>query len=76
MEKKKLRMTRSLILVACAAVVGVSVYADWNYNRKKDVDTGGYLFNSAVTGENVKILGEATYVGAQDGNAENVSAGT
>ena len=76
MEKKKLRMTRSLILVACAAVVGVSVYADWNYNRKKDVDTGGYLFNSAVTGENVKILGEATYVGAQDGNAENVSAGS
>ena len=66
MEKKKLRMTRSLILVACAAVVGVSVYADWNYNRKKDVDTG----------ENVKILGEATYVGAQDGNAENVSAGS
>lgn len=76
MEKKKLRMTRSLILVACAAVVGVSVYADWNYNRKKDVDTGGYLYNSAVTGENVKILGEATYVGTQKGDAENTSVGS
>ena len=76
MEKKKLRITRALILVACAAVVGVSVYADWNFNRKKDVDTGGYLYNSAVTGENVKVLGEATYVGTENGSAQNEAVGS
>ena len=74
MEKKRMRVTRMLILTACAAVVGVSVYADWNYNRKKDVDTGGYLYNSAVTGENVKVLGEATYVGTE--NSDSTSVGT
>lgn len=62
-NKPKNKAIRSLILLACAVVVGVSVYADWNYNKNRDVDTGGYLYNSEITGEQVKILGEATYVG-------------
>lgn len=74
MEKKKMnKAVKPLILAACVAVVGISVYADWNYSRKQDVDTGGYLYHSAVTGEQVKVLGEATYVGAGDGNAEESS---
>lgn len=73
MEKKSKNKTiRSLILLACAAVVGVSVYADWNYNQNRDVDTGGYLYNSEITGEQVKLLGEATYVG-QTVNEADVS---
>ena len=54
---------RPVILAACVAVVGISVYADWNYNRQKDSESVGYIYNSSVSGEKVKILGEATYVG-------------
>lgn len=65
-ESKKRRSARGvkpLILAACALVVGLSVYADWSYSNKSS-QSGGYIYNSAVTGEKSKILGEATYVGA------------
>lgn len=57
------KAAKPLILAACVAVVGVSVYADWSYTQKKAQETGGYIYNSAVSGERAKILGEATYVG-------------
>lgn len=59
---KKKKAVKPLIIAACVAVVGLSVYADWSYSRKAD-PAGGYIYNSSVTGEQAKILGEATYVG-------------
>ena len=61
--KKTKKAIRPMILAACVAVVGLSVYADWNYNRQKDAENTGYIYNSSVSGDDVKILGEATYVG-------------
>lgn len=63
-QKKSKKAVRPIILAACVAVVGLSVYADWNYSRKNaSEDVGGYIYNSAVSGDRAKILGEATYVG-------------
>lgn len=65
-EKKTVKLKKAskpLILAACVAVVGLSVYADWSYTQKKAEDTGGYIYNTAVSGDKAKILGEATFVG-------------
>ena len=62
--KKSNKALRPMVLAACVAVVGISVYADWNYNKQKEVESTGYIYNSSVSGEKAKILGEATYVGS------------
>ena len=64
--KKKNKVVRPMLLAACVAVVGLSVYADWNYNKNKEQasEKTGYIYNSSVSGDSAKILGEATYVGA------------
>lgn len=64
-SKKSKKFVKPVIIAACVAVVGLSVYADWNFNRQKNEDAAGYIYNSSVSGEKVKILGEATFVGAQ-----------
>ncbi len=82
LEKQKQKNTKTkkavkpIILAACVAVVGLSVYADWNYNRKSGTaDEGGYIYNSAVSGDQSKILGEATYVGnITENESENTGA--
>ena len=75
-KRKKGRGLKPLVFAACALVVGLSVYADWSYAKKSS--DGGYIYNSAVSGERSKILGEATYVGSVENgvrdDAENVSA--
>ncbi len=71
--KKSGKAIRPMILAACVAVVGLSVYADWNYNRRQDAQNTGYIYNSSVSGDKAKILGEATYVGA---TAEDETAGS
>ena len=63
-EKVLKKAAKPLILAACVAVVGVSVYADWSYTQKQAQDTGGYIYNTAVSGDRAKILGEATFVGS------------
>lgn len=68
--KKSKKAIRPMILAACVAVVGISVYADWNYNKHKDAENTGYIYNSSVSGDKAKILGEATYVGAVHEGAE------
>lgn len=78
-KRRSGRGVKPLILAACALVVGLSVYADWSYSNKQSDKTGGYIYNSAVSGEQSKILGEATYVGnTSDGvtaeNTENANA--
>lgn len=76
-RKKGGKAVKPVILAACAAVVGLSVYADWNYNRNKDEAANGYIYQSAVSGEEVKILGEATYVGANtDGTTSDAVSKT
>ena len=65
-SKKSKKFVKPVIIAACVAVVGLSVYADWNFNRQKNEDAAGYIYNSSVSGEKVKILGEATFVGAQN----------
>ncbi len=75
-EKKTRRLKRSakpLILVACAAVVGLSAFADWKYAGSMSENTGGYIYNSSVSGDKAKILGEATYVGGTSQNVESSS---
>lgn len=62
-KKKNSRIVKPIILAACAAIVGLSVYADWSYTKKSAEETGSYIYNSAVSGEKAKLLGEATYVG-------------
>lgn len=57
------KATKPLILAACVAVVGISVYADWNYTKKNLNGPESYIYNTAVSGERAKILGEATFVG-------------
>jgi len=57
------KATKPLILAACVAVVGISVYADWSYTRKSLNDPESYIYNTAVSGDRAKILGEATFVG-------------
>ncbi len=64
-SKKSKKFAKPVIIAACVAVVGLSVYADWNFNRQKNEEATGYIYNSSVSGEKVKILGEATFVGAQ-----------
>lgn len=71
--KKAKKAIRPMILAACVAVVGLSVYADWNYNRQREAENTGYIYNSSVSGEEAKILGEATYVGA---TSDNQTAGS
>ena len=73
-QKKKGRFVRPLIVAACAAVVGLSVYADWNYGNSVK-EEAGYIYNSSATGEKAKILGEATFVGNLGADAEPVSGG-
>jgi stage III sporulation protein AH len=68
-------MTKPLILASCVAVVGLSVYADWNFTKKIVNDPGGYIYNSAVSGDKVKILGEATFVGNTGDATDTVSEG-
>lgn len=74
-KSRKGKGIKPLILAACALVVGLSVYADWSYAKKSAGEQGGYIYNSAVSGERSKILGEATYVGnitdAESGQSEN-----
>lgn len=57
------KATKPLILAACVAVVGISVYADWSYTRKALQEPESYIYNTAVSGDRAKILGEATFVG-------------
>ncbi len=57
------KATKPLILAACVAVVGISVYADWSYTRKSLQEPESYIYNTAVSGDRAKILGEATFVG-------------
>ncbi len=54
---------KPIIVIACAAIVGASIYADWLYNGKNGLETG-YIYNSSVSGDKAKILGQATYVGS------------
>lgn len=72
-EQKKKTAIKPLILAVCVLVVGISVYADWSFNKKAAEDVGGYIYNSAVSGEQAKILGEATYVGSSADIAEQTA---
>lgn len=63
-KKKSAKIVKPIILAACAAIVGLSVYTDWSYSKKSTETAGSYIYNSAVSGEKAKLLGEATYVGA------------
>ena len=69
---KTKKMLRPMVLAACVAVVGISVYADWNYNKQKSYESVGYIYNSSVSGEKAKMLGEATFVGANSYEQESV----
>ncbi len=71
---RKFKVSKSLIrpaiIAVCAAVVGLSVYADWLYAQNELDESAGYIYNSAVTGDRAKILGEATYVGSVTSDSE------
>ena len=54
---------KSLIIVCCILIIGISVYSDFIINRNDTVSqTGSYLYNSDVSEESTKILGEAKLV--------------
>ena len=73
-KKKTGKITKPIILAACAVIVGISVYTDWTYSKKSAEQTNGYIYNSAVSGEKAKLLGEATYVGTNpDGTVSDVA---
>lgn len=65
------KLVRPAIVAACAAVVGLSVYGDWLYTQNSADKGVGYVYNSAVSGEKAKILGEATFVGNLANGSEN-----
>lgn len=73
-KKKNGKIVKPVILAACAAIVGLSVYADWSYANKTSQETGSYIYNSSVSGEKAKLLGEATYVGTSSNEDSNIAS--
>lgn len=54
---------KSIIVVCCVMIIGISVYSDFMINRNNDeINTGSYIYNSDTTQESTKILGEAKLV--------------
>ena len=54
---------KSLIIICCVLIIGISVYSDLIINRSNSASqTGSYLYNSDVSEESTKILGEAKLV--------------
>ena len=54
---------KSIIVVCCVMIIGISVYSDFMINRNNDeINTGSYIYNSNTTQESTKILGEAKLV--------------
>lgn len=54
---------KSIIIVCCVMIIGISVYSDFMINRNNDeINTGSYIYNSDTTQESTKILGEAKLV--------------
>ena len=65
---------KSIIVFCCVFIIGVSVYSDFVINAdKKDVSTGTYLYNSDMSEESTKILGEARLVDNMNAEAKNES---
>lgn len=63
---------KSIIVFCCVFIIGVSVYSDFVINAdKKDVSTGTYLYNSDMSEESTKILGEARLVDNMNAEAKN-----
>ncbi|MGN1122294.1 MAG: SpoIIIAH-like family protein [Eubacteriales bacterium] len=63
---------KSIIVLCCVFIIGVSVYSDFMLNAsKKDVSAGNYMYNSGVSEESTKILGEAKLVDSIGTAAEN-----
>ena len=49
---------KSIIVVCCVMIIGISVYSDFMINRNNDeINTGSYIYNSDTTQESTKILG-------------------
>lgn len=54
---------KSIIVVCCVMIIGISVYSDFMINRNNDeINMGSYIYNSNTTQESTKILGEAKLV--------------
>lgn len=54
---------KSIIVVCCVMIIGISVYSDFMINRNNDeINTGSYIYNSDTIQESTKILGEAKLV--------------
>lgn len=54
---------KSIIVLCCVMIIGISVYSDFMINRDNDeINTGSYIYNSDTTQESTKILGEAKLV--------------
>ena len=60
-----LKHKKKIIIGCCICIIGISLYSDYVINSSETAEnTGSYIYNSEITPESAKILGEAKLVNA------------
>lgn len=61
-----LKHKKKIIIACCICIIGISLYSDYVISSAENAaeNTGSYIYNSEVSPESAKILGEAKLVNA------------